>query len=193
MFNAKLVSQFWAIAFLVATLVGCQAENPLAVPVAPAASTPEFVPLPQPLTPSLKKVVTARAYFTVANGGTLALHDSYVAANGQTVTLDVVLTARPGDMPYDADLTMVLDDSLLMSSVDLTFGPHGIVFNRALELRMEANGINLDPTLSNNLKLFYIQEDNTWEKMPGSNAQYQNTALDGKGKLPHFSRYAFGR
>lgn len=175
-------------------IMGCQSDNPISSPPHTGlTSAPQFLQLPA-RADGLRKIVTARAFITAAQGGVLQLADSYVDSSGSTITINISLTFAPGDLPYDADLTLTIDDVYFLSTVDMTFGPHGIVFNNPAKLNMCATGMSLDPTTAAALKLYY-DNSGTWDRMPASNAVYQSgaTTIDGHGKLPHFSRYAFGR
>jgi hypothetical protein len=174
-----------------AVIQGCQQDSP-SEPVSSAPSvTPSFLELPAPSARTLKKQVTASAFITVAQGGTLELHDNYIKADGHRFRLDISLELQPGAMPYDADLTMSVDDSLFVSTLEMTYGPHGIVFNKPARLSVTATGLDLDGA-SRRLKLYYIEND-VWTEMPASNAIYYAGDLWGHGKLPHFSKYGFAR
>ncbi|MEO8167488.1 MAG: hypothetical protein ABI623_04515 [bacterium] len=179
-------------AFSLAIFGGCNSDASSPVTSSPNSDAPDFVKLPERLDKALSKQVSVTQFITAAQGGTLRLLTSYKAApDSHLVTIDVKLVLRAGDLPYDASLTLTLDDVLFLTNVDLTFGPHGITFNRQVDLSATATGLTTDASYRQ-LKLYYI-DNGTWVKMNGSNGSLVGGDLDAKGKLPHFSQYAFGR
>ncbi len=179
-------------AFSLAILSGCSNDSAGPVSTPSKSETPDFVKLPERLDKSVNKIVSVTEFITAAQGGTLRLVSSYkAAADSHLVTIDVALELKPGDLPYDASLTLTLDDVLFLTNVNMTFGPHGVVFNRAAKLTAKATGLD-GGTAVKNLKLFYIN-NGVWEMMSGSNGSLYAGVFDGQGMLPHFSQYAFGR
>ncbi len=177
-------------------LIGCSEQNnPVQTTADPILNVekPEFIKLPKRLSKSLQKSVSVTQFITAAQGGTLLLHDTYRAASdSHLVTLDIELELKPGDLPYDASLTLSVDDEAFITTVGLTFGPHGIVFNRPAKLTVNATGLELGSARMK-MKLYYFNDQNVWVPMTGSNGVYQAGTVDAQGKLPHFSVYAFGR
>ena len=181
-----------AAAFSLAIFSGCSNDAAAPVSTSSKGETPNFVKLPERVDKSLAKVVSATQFMTAAQGGTLRLLSSYKAApDSHLVNIEVTLEVRPGDLPYDASLTITLDDVLFLTNVDMTFGPHGIVFDHPVKLSAKASGLDGGTSFSN-LKLYYI-DNGVWVKMTGSNGILTGGVLDAQGKLPHFSQYAFGR
>ncbi len=181
------------LAFSLAIFSGCSdgPANPVTAPT--TNQSPEFVKLPKRLNRSLAKTVSVTQFIYAAQGGTLRLQDSYAAApDSHIVTLDIALVFNPGDLPYDASLTLSVDDEAFITTVGMTFGPHGLVFNNPANLTVNATGLDLGTT-SVSLKLYYLNASNVWERMPSSNAIYRVGTIDAQGRLPHFSQYAFGR
>ncbi len=181
------------LAFSLGIFSGCSdgPANPVTAP--PTNHAPEFVKLPKRLNASLAKTVSATQFIYAAQGGTLRLQDSYAAApDSHIVTLDIALEFKPGDLPYDASLTISVDDVTFIATAALTFGPHGLVFNNPAKLTVNATGLDLGTT-SVSLKLYYLNASNVWERMPSSYAVYRVGTIDAQGRLPHFSQYAFGR
>ncbi len=178
--------------FSLAILSGCSNDEAAPVSAPSMSETPDFVKLPERLEKSASKMVSVTKFITAAQGGTIRLLSSYKAApDSQLVTIDVALELKPGDLPYDASLTLTLDDVLFLTNVNMTFGPHGVVFNRAVKLSANASGLDGGTTVRN-LKLFYIN-NGVWEQMSGSNGVLAAGTLEAQGQLPHFSQYAFGR
>lgn len=177
-----------ALAMLTLAFVG-GCSNDAATPASTLSKgeTPEFVKLPERLDNSLNKIVSVTKFIYAAQGGTLRLLSTYKAApDSHLVTIDVTLALQPGDLPYDASLTLSVDDVLFL----MTFGPDGVVFNRAVNLSAKASGLDGGTSYSA-LKLYYIN-NGVWE-MPGSNGILYAGTLDAEGQLFHFSQYAFGR
>jgi hypothetical protein len=177
-------------------LFGCsQQNNPVQTtsdPTVNTSQTPDFIRLPKRLSKSLQKTVSVTQFITSAQGGVLRLQDTYKAApDSHLVTLDIQLEFKPGDLPYDASLSMSLDDELFITTVGLTFGPHGIVFDHPAKLTVYATGLEVGSGKIK-MKLYYLN-NNIWEPMPSSNAVYEAGVIDAHGKLPHFSQYSFGR
>ncbi len=184
------------LAFSLAIFSGCSdgPANPVTAPT--TNQTPEFIMLPKRLDKSLMKQVSVTQFFYAAQGGTLRLRDTYRAApDSHLVTIDITLKFEPNDLPYDASLTLTIDDVVFLTSVDLTFGPHGIVFNHPAKLEVEATGLDLDINSTRRLRLYYVNDNGVWERMPGSEGSYivYGGRLEAEGRLPHFSQYAFGR
>ncbi len=189
----QLCSLVVLLLFSLAIFNGCSdgPANPITAPT--TNQTPEFVKLPKRLNPSLAKTVSVTQFIYAAQGGTLRLQDSYAAApDSHIVTLDIALKFKPNDLPYDASLTISIDDEAFITTVGMTFGPHGLVFNNPAKLTVDATGLDLGST-NVTLKLYYLNESNVWERMPASNAVYHAGTIDAHGKLPHLSQYAFGR
>lgn len=182
------------LVFSLAFFSGCGNDSPSTVAAPSAADkTPEFIKLPKRLSKALQKTVSVTQFIYAAQGGTLRLQDTYAAApDSHLVTLDITLEFKPGDLPYDASLSMSVDDEAFITTIGLTFGPHGIVFNRPAKLSVNATGLDAGSGTVE-MKLYYLNEQNGWERMPASNAVYQAGTLDAHGKLPHFSAYGFGR
>lgn len=177
-------------------VIGCSQQSNSVQPIEVTRSlvqTPEFLKLPKRLSKSLQKTVSVTQFIYAAQGGTLRLQDTYAAApDSHIVTLDIALEFKPGDLPYDASLSMSVDDELFVTTVGLTFGPHGIVFNDPAKLSVKATGLDAGSGTVK-MKLYYLNDQNVWERMPASNAVYRAGSIDAHGKLPHFSQYSFGR
>ncbi len=191
----QLCSLVVLLLFSLAIFTGCSNDspNPVGLGNSTTDQTAEFIKLPKRLTRSLAKTASATQFIYAAQGGTLRLQDSYAAApDSHIVTLDIALKFKPNDLPYDASLTISIDEETFITTVGMTFGPHGMVFNKPAKLTVDATGINLGPT-NVNLKLYYLNESNVWERMPASSAEYHAGTIEAHGKLPHLSQYAFGR
>ncbi len=179
-------------AFSLGIFSGCSNETSAPVTTNSDTKTPVFMKLPERLDKSVSKLVTATKFITRAQGGTLALRTQYKAApDSHLVTIDITLRVRAGDLPYDASLTMTLDDVLFLTDINLTFGPHGIVFANPAKLEVEATGLRFAGS-TDRMALYYVS-GGVWQRMPNSEVDYYNGELEAEGSLPHFSQYAFGR
>jgi len=182
------------LAFSLTMFNGCsnESQSPVTAPTT-VDETPEFITLPKRLTPSLQKKVVVTRFMEAAQGGTLQLHDSYVAEpDGRIVTIDIALEIKPHDLPYDASISLAIDDVAFLTSVDLTFGPHGIAFSNPVKLTVAASGLDLN--LGNGkTKLYYLSDNGNWKTLGKSGGRYEGGTLNAEGMLTHFSQYAFGR
>jgi hypothetical protein len=92
---------------------------------------------------------------------------------------------------------MSLDDQVLQSNVDLTFGPHGTTFLKPALLDVNVSGMDLSGlNPRDRVYLWYVDTTGTWIRMDAKRVDVdvkkgQLRCQD--GKLPHFSAYAFGR
>lgn len=178
--------------FSLAIFGGC--SNDAATPVSASSinETPDFLKLPERMDKSLAKAFSVTKFIYAAEGGTVPLLNTYRAApDSHLVTIDVALDLKPGDLPNDASLTISLDDVLFLANVDMTFGPHGVVFNHGVKLSVHASGLDAG-TMPHHVKLYCIT-NGVWEKVNGSNGVFSAGTLDAQGKLSHFSQYAFRR
>jgi hypothetical protein len=124
-------------------------------------------------------------------GGTIWLNESYIAADGHTVSIDVKLKVPKDAYTGNVDFTITADDEFAVVS----FIPD-MVFNIPLELNLTFWGLDLASlNLTNgDYDFVFIADDGSMEVM-GYNALHVNEDL---GKLwvtnadiPHFSRYGF--
>ncbi len=181
-------------AFSLGIFSGCTDGGNTPVSTNDGTKSPVFVRLPERLDKNVEKVVTATKFIYAAQGGTLQLRDTYRAApDSHLVIINISLSFQPGDLPYDASLSITIDDVLFLADVDLTFGPHGIVFNRPARLTVMATGLDLDINTTRQLKLYY-NANGVWTLMQGGGVYFAGSGtLGAQGLLPHFSQYAFGR
>ena len=124
-------------------------------------------------------------------GGTIRLNESYIAADGHTVYIDVMLKFKHNSFPGVAIITITADDEY--AAVD--FSPE-MTFDVPLELNLAFQGLDLDSLnlTTGDYDFVYIDGEGNVEVI-GYNAIHVN---EDQGKLwvtqadiPHFSRYAF--
>ena len=185
---------------LLICLPGCQNDSPVSFQDNPVtASGPQFLKLPG--IHALAKMVADTALITPEHGGRLELDFkySYVDSDGVTRKLDADLsvTFQPQGVTDTLVATMSLDDQVLQSNVDLTFGPHGTTFLKPALLDVNVSGMDLSGlNPRDRVYLWYVDTTWTWIRMDAKRVDVdvkkgQLRCQD--GKLPHFSAYAFGR
>jgi hypothetical protein len=162
------------------------------------ASGPQFIKLPG--THALAKIVADTAVITPEHGGRLELDFkySYVDTDGVTRKLDASLsvTFQPHGVTDTLVATMSLDDQVLRSNVDLTFGPHGSTFLQPALLDADVSGIDLSALSPKDRVYLYYIDNGNWIRMDAKKIDVNVKKGQLKcqdGELPHFSAYAFGR
>jgi len=143
-------------------------------------------------------IVTTSKDITVAEGGTLELEYRQGATNNYGVTLYQIrssISFAPGSISNDFTASFALDGGAMMSTISMEFGPHGTMFLQPANLSIYVSGLDLSYlTPQDEVKLYY-DDNGTWVEMEGT--VWANRTKGSinciNGKLPHFSRYAFGR
>jgi hypothetical protein len=184
---------------LVIFLPGCQNDSPVSFQDNPVtASGPQFIKLPG--THALAKIVADTAVITPEHGGRLEVDFkySYVDSDGVTKHLNVTmsLTFPPYAVTDTLVATMSLDDQVLRSNVDLTFGPHGSTFLQPALLDADVSGIDLSALSPKDRVYLYYIDNGNWIRMDAKKIDVNVKKGQLKcqdGELPHFSAYAFGR
>ena len=124
-------------------------------------------------------------------GGIIWLNESYIAADGHTVSIDIKLKVPHNAFTGNADFTITADDEYAA----IEFLPD-MVFDIPLELNVTFLGLDLAAlNLTNGDYDFVFIDDDGNMKVIGYNAIHVN---EDQGKLwvtnadiPHFSRYGF--
>ena len=143
--------------------------------------------------PSLAKRISVTKRITSKHGGKLVLKHKWTSSNGNKVEIKVALEIQKDGISEDAELSLTLDDEQFLGNLDLVFGPHGIVFDKAAELSIKAKGLDLSDFDEKSFGLYYDTEDGKWEKMTWKklSVNIRRGEIEiVKAKLPHFSRYA---
>ena len=194
--------------------MGCQDPGPIASPDQTSARRVELLPMPGDLNKrptasssssststgiqSTSTIVTTSKEITVAEGGALELEYRQGATNNYGVTEYLIrssISFAPGSISNDFTASFALDGGAMMSTISMEFGPHGTVFLQPANLSIYVSGLDLSYLgRKDEVKLFY-DENGTWVEMEGD--VWVNRTKGSinciNGKLPHFSRYAFGR
>ena len=200
--------------------MGCQEPGPIASPDQTSARKVEILPIPVGLdkkparntsTTSSKTttstsgttlptstVISTVKDITVAYGGTLELwyREASPTSFFQTqFAMGSIIWFKPGSISQDFKASFALDGGYMMSTIGMEFGPHGTNFLEPAILTIYVTGCDLSYLgPKDEVKLFY-DDDGEWEEMDGDVYvdRHQGTITCLNGKLPHFSRYAFGR
>ncbi len=171
---------------------GCQKDTPAGPMETGQGGAITFLELPGG---SLQKMTTVSDTITVESGGVLQIHDRDGAKKtGDGVKLDLEVSFRPHSVTNDFVATMSADAYYAMSSLDLSFGPQNAAFLEPATVKMHVSGMDLSGMPEGaRLHLFYV-DNNSWVIMPGTVTYNRHTGevKCQDGKLPHFSRYAFG-
>ena len=143
--------------------------------------------------PSLAKRISVTKRITSKHGGKLVLKHKWMDSNGNKVEIKVALEIQKDGISEDAELSLTLDDEQFLGNLDLVFGPHGTVFDKAAELSIKAKGLDLSDFDEKTLGLYYDTEDGKWEKRNWEKREVNTEKGEieiVKAKLPQFSRYA---
>ena len=179
---------------LVLNFVGCMNTSPV-VPEANSFSSksgPQFISLGK-RNPSLNKIIKVSSLVTREDGGELVLE--FKAHKKKGVQVKLVLEVPPESISEDAELTLSIDDEMLIANVDIQFGPHGITFSKPALLSVEAESLDLSGIDSDAEIGFYYFDPETcqWEEMEAEEIEVDldEGEIEAEDcKVPHFSRYA---
>ena len=170
-------------------LLGC-ADTPIS-PVKNENHSYQLIKLPK------KSDLAVETSFSVTDsidgeaGGTITLSESYVAADGHTVSINIMLKIKPLSFTGIVDITLTADDEFAA----VEFSPE-MVFDKPLELNLTFIGLDLDSLnlTTGDYDFVFIDEYGNVEII-GYNAihvnEYQGKLWVTKADLPHFSRYGF--
>lgn len=156
-------------------------------------SDPEFIK--QPTSNAAKSIVTATAYVTPSHGGKVDLKSRFYDPMGKKdVEIAFNLKVPRHAVNEPITITMTLDTTNLLANI--TFEPHGTVFNKPVMFNARCLGLNLDNLMDGDVDVYYVQ-DGMWTErnVPGKislNAKKGELVLKDV-PMNHFSQYAFGR
>ncbi len=173
---------------------GCQKAGPVEPADGSTKQAPAFIKLPK--NNALHKIISVTKTIYAQSGGELKLNYDY-GEGAKKVNIDVSLKFEPGSVSRDVDITLSVDDAVLMTTIDLSFAPEGLVFLKPAILDVNAQGLDLSGIPPGaNINLYYFnKQTGTWEQIPTRriSVNISNGQLQCKdGEIPHFSRYAFG-
>ncbi|MBM3299082.1 MAG: hypothetical protein FJY85_03910 [Deltaproteobacteria bacterium] len=154
----------------------------------------KFIQLPKDN--ALRKIVSATGLITAKKGGSITLQHRVGFAR-----IWMTLTFPRGAVQEDTYVTMSLDDEVLATTVEVSFGPTGTSFLKPGSLDVLAIGLDLSSLSSSGFHsddvalLWYNPTTGLWEKMEADHIMVSTRVgmlVCNNGKIPHFSRYAFG-
>lgn len=158
----------------------------------------EFIYLPEFNQNTLNKISTVTRLCRVNSSTTLGMNYNYVTSNARNVSVKIDLTVPAKALNKDEYISFTLNDSTIMTDVDLTFGPHGTKFNTPALLNIDAKGLDLSGYPKNSVfqLAYYNPITRLFEIMNADQLSVNFNSGSLKlvnGKLPHFSRYCFIR
>ena len=173
-------------------LTGCQNEGAqLTAPDVGASDTPQL--LEMPAGDALLRGVSTRGTIERSRGGKIELKYEEKVAKDK-FKLEVELKFEKESITNDFEASLSMDAQYLMNNVALEFGPHGTYFLQPANLSIRVEGMDLSAFPEGTVLHLYYNNNGRWEKMAGTvKFDKKNGKIECKdGKLPHFSRYAFG-
>jgi len=173
-------------------LGGCSDfENPVGADERVQVEELNFLGLPDP--GALFKTMEATATISPQTGGELNLNYSQ-GQGSEKVDIDISLRFDPGSVSEEIEVSMSVDQNILMTNIDIQFGPSGSVFLKPANLSVNARGLDLSDVPEDAEITLYYDNDGEWEEI-SANMVRHNVKLGQlqcvNGKIPHFSRYAF--
>lgn len=156
-----------------------------------------FIKMPREAELRLAKL-TASKYVLAGVGGTLSVnYRDYDIETGQRLAVKASIMVPPNALAQSTWLTMGLNEEILETSVDLTFGPHGVSFAKPALLNISAKGLDLSSVPADaQVNLYYFNETTGQFEVMRTEGLFVDLAkgilICRNGQLPHFSRYAFG-
>ena len=167
-------------------LLGC-ADTPLS-PVKNDNHSYQMIKLPKKSGMSVETEFSVTETIDGAVGGIVRLNESYVAADGHTVYIDIKLNFKHDSFTGVVDFTITADDEFAA----VHFFP-AMVFNIPVELDLKFEGLDL-PLTSGDYDFVFIDDFGNIE-IVAFNAIHvdepQGKVWVTKADIPHFSRYAF--
>ncbi len=180
--------------FLLLAFVGCMQESNITGPVNSVDNTltKTIIMLPAKADMSIESIFTTSQNISGSSGGDIHLIQSYLAANGQTVTIDCDLTVPSNNISFPdvRNITMQIGDQ---ASVD--FSP-SMTFSQPVILNFRVTGLDLTGINPQDVGFFYVdtngnltptQNDGVIVDMSSGTLRVINA------RLPHFSRWAYAR
>jgi hypothetical protein len=176
--------------------VGCNDYGLVETDAVETTQSPRFILMPKNL--ALQKPLWIVESVTVEDGGILKL--KYVETDSskpkdKLFELQIEIKFHKRSVSEDFIAGLGVDAHYLMSDLSLEFGPHGTSFLKPAELNIKVKGLDLSDYAKGEKFRLYYTSDGKWEEMRAKvSVNIEKGELDCKdGKLPHFSRYAFGR
>jgi hypothetical protein len=153
-------------------------------------ATPNWIGLPANADKKLLKTFSTSQFISIADGGQLTIDETYTSTEGNVVHAYSSIVLAPGCVQQDVNISMSIDDQTGVS----TFLPHQM-FNFPAILNQTFTGLNLSGVDVNNIHLYYLDTDGSYEVMQCDQLTVDaatGTITVVNGKIPHFSVYGFG-
>lgn len=165
-----------AVLSMVLALTGCQKENPFESGSDQITRLTTQLTFLHPENAQLNKVLSIQKQISAAKGGVIDLKSDH----GSTCSLYF----PPNALDQDTLISVQWNTQGFISEL----GPHGLVFNRPVVLKLSYDGANLTSVDEDRLRIWYYN-DNTgvWELIGGTVDKKLKTV---KGLINHFSIYA---
>ena len=171
-------------------LLGC-ADTPLSPVKNDNNHSYQMIKLPKKSGMSVETIFSVTETIDGAVGGIVRLNESYVAADGHTVYIDIKLNIKNDSFTGVVDFTITADDEYAA----VHFSP-AMVFNIPVELDLKFEGLDMDSLnlTTGDYDFVFIDDEGNIE-IVAFNAihvdESQGKIWVTKADLPHFSRYAF--
>ena len=182
-------------AILLLTFVGCMQESNITGPVNSIDRTQQktIIMLPAKADMSIEDLFTTSQNISGNTGGDIHLVQSYLAINGQTVTVDCDLTVPSNNESFQNVRNITMQIGADQATVD--FYP-SMTFSQPVILNFRITGLDLSGINPQNVGFYYL--DSNGNLTPTENEGVIVDASTGtlkviNAKLPHFSRWAYAR
>ena len=170
---------------------GCDQGSDLTSPVDDIKTeNANWISLPSIEGMSVENSFTVTKKINGAQGGFLAMSESYSGGPFGTVTIDAELTFEQGAYPGNERITMTNDDFGCV----VTFGPSMSKFNDIVSYSITYTGIDLSNIDPDNVSFAYIASNGDLEyaQHEGITVNVSTGTIEVINALiPHFSRYGF--
>ncbi|MBU0691892.1 hypothetical protein KKC97_08500 [bacterium] len=106
-----------------------------------------------------------------------------VEEGGEATYLYSGCEMEPGEMPYDAEVTVCLPHP---GYAIVDFGPHPLYFNGPVDIWFDISNINCPPQQFDRLEMWYVNDNDALEPVP---LEIDLDNMRAVGQTTHFSRY----
>ena len=184
-----------AVTAAVFTLAGCESRSPVSSNSEQSETVKEVV---QSNIGPVRLLQVEEKELTLMKGKTFSKTKKIKAKHGGTIEVGdrhygkSKITFKKNDLPEDLTISFEWVSGGTFEGMlnDLEFGPHGLVFNSPVEVRLSYKKADLQGFNEKDLKLFYYNEETElWEFIGGEVDEKKKIVI---GFLDHFSRYAIG-
>jgi len=191
----KMQKLTYLAAILLLSLVGCMQETNITGPVNSIDNTQQktIIMLPAKADMSIETIYTTSQNISGNSGGEIHLVKSYLAANGQTITIDCDLTVPSNNLSFQDIRNITMQVGGDQAAVE--FYP-SMTFSQPVILNFTITGLDLSGINPQNVGFFYIESNGnlTPTQNDGVVVDVSSSTLKViNARLPHFSRWAYAR